>query len=89
MGFIGDNQRTRNDFVDFWANYVKNNPKKWQKPLKEFLNAQIVNATNFQEKLLRTKGGADKIIKLYRISNPKIVARLKSQEGDEELKLYR
>lgn len=89
MKFKEKNQEERENFVEFWANYIRENPSKWQKQLGEFLNAQIINSRNFHNKLLKTKGGSEKLIKLYNISNPKIIARLKNSEGNEKLKLYK
>ena len=63
--------KTHDDFVVRWANFVKDNPDKWQKKHAEFINAQIENHREFLKRLLKTPGGREKIIRLYGIKNLK------------------
>ena len=60
------------EFVENWANFVKNNPQsEWKPALNEFINAQYDMHANFIERLKKTKDGREKIIKLYNINNLK------------------
>lgn len=52
-----------------WANFVKNNPTKWKKVHTEFINALFDKHEQFRERLLKTPGGKEKLIKLYGIKN--------------------
>jgi len=60
---------THDDFVVRWANFVKNNPKKWQKKHTEFINAQFDMNRKFIKNILATPNGREKIIELYNIKN--------------------
>ena len=54
--------KTRSDFVDFWANYVRNNPiEVWKPQVRELIDSQIIMANRFYERLARTRGGKKKI----------------------------
>lgn len=44
-----------------WARFVKENPTKCKKPLNSFLDAQIMMARRFYEKLSKTEEGRIKI----------------------------
>ena len=44
-----------------WADYVKNNPKEWKVRLKPFLDAQIIMARRFYQKLSKTEEGRRKL----------------------------
>lgn len=57
--------------VERWANFVKENPKKWRNEHNEFINALFENHYLFMERLLKTSRGKEKIIKLYNIKNKK------------------
>ena len=48
-----------------WANYVKDNPTKWKKTHTKFINAQFDKHRKFNTRLLKTKNGKEKFIKLY------------------------
>ena len=67
---IGNNVRdkTHMDFVEKWANYVKNN-SDWKKIHTEFIDSQFKMHENFIKRLLKEKDGKEKIIKLYKIKN--------------------
>lgn len=60
---------THDDFLVRWANFVKNNPKKWRKFHTQFINAQFESNRRFLKNLSKQKGGPEKIIKLYGIKN--------------------
>jgi hypothetical protein len=68
--------KTHMEFVDKWAEFVKNNPDKWRKIHTEFINAQILMNKQFLERLKKTPGGRDKIIELYKIKNLKGYTKL-------------
>ena len=63
--------KTHMEFVDSWAEFIRNNPDKWRKIHTEFINAQIMMHTKFLERLKKTPGGREKIIELYQIKNLK------------------
>jgi len=63
--------KTHIESVEAWANFVKNNPNKWQTIHKEFIDAQFEMNDNFLKRLIKEKNGKDKIIKLYNIKNIK------------------
>jgi hypothetical protein len=60
---------THDEFIDRWANYIKDNPDKWRKQHTAFINSQIHMSKQFLRKLMLTKGGKKKIIELYDIRN--------------------
>jgi len=44
-----DNKQERMNFVEYWAEFVKNNPDKvWSKQQNLLINSQIKNAQNFK-----------------------------------------
>ena len=55
--------------VERWANFVKSNPHQWRKVHTEFINALFENHYQFRNRLLKTPGGKEKLIKLHRIKN--------------------
>ena len=57
-----------------WANFVKNNPRKWKKVHTKFINAQFYKHHSFIKRLLQEPDGFNKIIRIYDIKN---VARYK------------
>jgi hypothetical protein len=59
-----------------WANYVKDNPTKWKKTHTKFINAQFDKHRKFNTRLLKTKNGKEKFIKLYNIKNKNSVRKL-------------
>ena len=59
-----ERNKTHEEQVVRWANYVKNNPDKWKLELKPFLDSQIIIARRFYKKLAETAEGREKIIQL-------------------------
>jgi hypothetical protein len=62
--------KTHMEFVERWANFVKENPN-WKKTHTKFINSQFKTSDNFIKKLIKEKNGKDKIIKIYKIRNTK------------------
>jgi len=54
-------ENSHKEQIEKWAEYVKNNPDKWKKQLKPFLDAQIIIARRFYKNLAETKEGREKI----------------------------
>ncbi|HJX50629.1 MAG TPA: hypothetical protein VJ438_04150 [Candidatus Nanoarchaeia archaeon] len=44
-----------------WAEYVRNNPEKWKAKVKPFIDNQIIIARRFYKKLGETEKGREKI----------------------------
>lgn len=63
--------KTHTEFVDRWAEFIRNNPDKWRKIHTDFINAQILMNKQFLERLKKTPNGKDKIVELYQIKNLK------------------
>jgi hypothetical protein len=57
------------EYVDRWAQFVRDNPTTWKKIHTEFINAQFEKAYGFYERLKRTPGGKAKIIEIFGIMN--------------------
>ncbi len=53
--------KTHEEQVERWAEYVKSHPNDWKAKLKPFLDAQIIIARRFYKKLAETKEGREKI----------------------------
>lgn len=68
--------KTHAEFVERWAQYVRDNPTKWQKIHTRFINSQIQMNRQFLERLKNTPGGRQKIIELYKIKNLKGYTKL-------------
>ncbi len=49
--------KTHDEQVERWANFVKENPGKWKEKVKPFLDAQIEIARRFYKKLNSTEEG--------------------------------
>jgi hypothetical protein len=73
---MGDKQR-HDEFVERWANFVKNNPDKWKKIHSQFIDAQFIMAERFYKNLAKTKDGKKKIIEVFGIRNIEGYPRLK------------
>lgn len=56
-----ERDKTHKEQVRRWAEYVREHPKEWKKKLKPFLDAQIIMARRFFEKLSETEKGREKI----------------------------
>jgi hypothetical protein len=61
--------KTHDDFIERWVNFMKNNPNKWKKIHTEFINSQFEMHERFLINLLKEKNGKEKIIDLYGIKN--------------------
>ena len=77
--------KERMDFVKYSAKYTKENPEKARSAQNAFLYSLFLNARTQHKKILSSEGGAEKLIKIYKITNPKIIARLR-KENKESLK---
>jgi len=53
--------KTHDEQIIRWANYVKNNPQKWKSEVKPFMDDQIIIARRFYRKLSETEKGKEKI----------------------------
>ena len=53
--------KTHQEQIQRWAEYVKKNPGVWKRKLKPFLDAQIIMSRRFYSKLAETKEGREKI----------------------------
>ncbi len=60
--------KSREDFVEFWARYVRDNPRGvWKPQVKALVDSQIIMANRFYKRLAKTKGGRRKIEMLRRM----------------------
>lgn len=50
-----------------WAEFVRDNPDKWKIKHKEFIDAQIIMARRFYNRLAETEEGRQKILELKNI----------------------
>lgn len=66
----------RVEAVERWANFVKNHSSEWKKIHTEFINSQFKKSEDFIKRLLKQKGGTEKVIRLYEIKNTKGYNRL-------------
>lgn len=57
--------------VERWAKFVKENPDKWRKEHTKFINALFENHYSFVDRLCKTPGGKEKLVKIYDIRNRK------------------
>lgn len=57
--------------IDRWIKYMKENPSTWKEKHTKFINSQFEKSKQFQERLLKTPNGKDKLINLYDIKNIK------------------
>ncbi len=53
--------KTHNEQVERWANYVREHPEEWKSKLKPFLDSQIAIAIRFYKNLAKTEDGREKI----------------------------
>ena len=56
--------KSHDEQIERWANYVREHPTEWKKHLKPFLDAQIIMARRFYNKLAETEEGRKKIIEM-------------------------
>ena len=62
--------------VERWAHFVKNNPDKWKKIHNQFINDQFEKHRRFVKRILKEKGGFEKLVKLYDIKNVETYRKL-------------
>ncbi|MBI5226915.1 hypothetical protein HY994_06830 [Candidatus Micrarchaeota archaeon] len=63
--------------IDRWAHYIRTSNGAWKKDHTAFLDAQFQKANAFYERLAKTPGGKDKIIRIFGIKNLDAVPFLK------------
>ena len=63
--------KTHDEQIERWADYVRENPDKWKSKFKPFLDAQIIMARRFYKKLAETPEGREKIKKLIEMRREK------------------
>lgn len=59
--------KSHDEQIKRWADYVREHPHEWKKHLKPFLDAQIIIARRFYKKLAESEGGMEKIEVLKQI----------------------
>ena len=59
-----ERDKSHDDELIRWAEFVKNNPYTWKSKLKPFLDAQIIIARRFYKKFSETEEGREKIKEL-------------------------
>lgn len=67
------------DFVHFWANKFKEDPKKYRKTVYKFVDAQIALAQARLNKL-----PPEKIIKIFQIKNEQLISTLMENSKKED-----
>ena len=55
--FENARDKTHEESLLRWAEFVRDNPTKWKEQLKPFLDSQIISARKFREKLSETEEG--------------------------------
>ena len=65
-------RKTHIDQIERWANFVRENPRKWKEIHTEFINAIFKKHQQVVERLKKTKEGKDKLRELnqQRILSP-------------------
>ncbi|MBU0929532.1 MAG: hypothetical protein KJ623_00480 [Nanoarchaeota archaeon] len=54
--------RTHDEFIEKWANFVKENPiSVWKPHIKNLVDSQIIIANRFYSRLSKTKEGREKL----------------------------
>ena len=56
-----ERDKTHEEQIERWAEYVRAHPLEWKKKLKPFLDAQIIISRRFYKKLAETEEGRKKI----------------------------
>jgi hypothetical protein len=60
--------RTHTEHIERWAKFVKEHPRSiWIKEVGPLIDAQIIMANSFYERLAKVEGGIDKIKKLRKL----------------------
>ena len=62
--------KTHEEHLERWANFVKAHPNGWRNQHTEFINAQIEMANSFYERLAKAPGGMEKIRQLRNLKVP-------------------
>lgn len=62
-------RETHINFIERWADFMKQHPTEWKKIHTEFINSQFTSHAQFLERLLQQPQGKEKIRKLYDIKN--------------------
>jgi hypothetical protein len=60
--------KTHNEQIERWAIYVKENPNEWKKKVKPFIDSQFIKSREFYKRLLKTKGGEDKLRRIRNLN---------------------
>jgi len=84
--FERNNNIEREKFVIYFAKKLKQN-QNYKKEQIELIDNQIINARNFYDRLLKTKGGYEKIVKKFNIGNKKILENLKQKSKENKINL--
>ena len=53
--------KTHEEQIERWAEFVRDNPYKWKLRFKEFIDSQILMSRRFYKKLAESPGGEEKI----------------------------
>lgn len=59
--------KSHDEQITRWAEFVRDNPNKWKIKHKEFIDSQILMARRFYKKLGENEEGRQKIIELRNI----------------------
>ncbi len=57
------------DQIEEWAEFVRQNPKKWREIHTGFINSIFINQKRIYKKLANTKEGKKAFIEFYEIKN--------------------
>jgi hypothetical protein len=63
--------KTHNHFIERWVLFMKKHPDEWRDIHTDFINAQFQGADDVIRRLVKQKGGREKLIALYGIKNIK------------------
>jgi hypothetical protein len=59
---MNENQKERNEFIDYWAEYVRSHPdKKWSRQQNVIINSALKTANMTREEYLNMKKKIAKI----------------------------
>ncbi len=74
---MDDGRKLHRDFIERWAEFVRENPGKWKREHTEFIDAQFQKNEDFIKRLLKTKDGKKKVMEPYNVTNVKGYSFLK------------
>ena len=60
--------KTHEEQLERWAEYVRTHPKEWKSRLKPFLDSQIIISRRFYKRLAETEEGRVKLKELVKRS---------------------